>query len=191
MPAPAGYIGGMRIRPLRPSLRACAVAASAVLLLSALAARAEDKPAAAPAKAAESKRAPDATQRAAMIEVLKPETFANRAAWITYSAGDTEGKALAEALGGIFKEAGWKVETSSLAGMRLKPGVMMLIADEDAPTWVQGAQEALEKSGLKANSASGYKSYYDEKKAENPSWPGVPLPKDAAYVIVVGPEPKS
>lgn len=181
----------MRIRPLRPSARACAVAASALLLVSVPSAHAEDKPAAATAKAAESNRAPDKDERAAMIEILKPETAPNRTAWITYSAGDAEGKALADSLTGIFKEAGWKTETSSLAGMRLKPGVMMLIADEEAPTWVQGAQEALGKSGLNANSASGYKSYYDEKKAENPSWPGVPLPKDAAYVIVVGPEPKS
>ena len=179
----------MRIRPLRPS--ACAVAAAALLMLSTASAHAEDKPAAAAAKAAESKRAPDATERAAMIEVLKPETAPNRAAWITYTAGDPEARALAESLGGIFKESGWKVETTSLSGMRLKPGVMMLIAEEEAPTWVQGAQEALGKSGLNANSASGYKSYYDEKKAENPSWPGVPLPKDAAYVIVVGPEPRS
>ena len=181
----------MRIRPLRPSARACAVAASALLLLSAASSNADDKPAAAAAKAAESKRAPDATERAAMIEILKPETAPNRTAWITYSAGDAEGKALAESIGGIFKESGWKVETTSLSGMRLKPGVMMLIADDEPSTWVQGAQEALGKSGLNANSASGYKSYYDEKKAENPSWPGVPLPKDAAYVIVVGPEPKS
>ena len=63
----------------------------------------------------------------------------------------------------------------------------MLIADDEPSTWVQGAREALGKDGLNANSASGYKSYYDEKKAENPSWPGVPLPKDAAYVIIVGP----
>lgn len=160
-------------------------------MLSTVPAHAEDKPAAAAAKPAESKRAPDATERAAMIEVLKPETAPGRAAWITYTAGDPEARALAESLGGIFKEAGWKVETTSLSGMRLKPGVMMLIADDEPSTWVQGAQEALGKSGLNANSASGYKSYYDEKKAENPSWPGVPLPKDAAYVIVVGPEPKS
>ena len=181
----------MRTRPLRSSTRACAVAASALLLLSAVSVRADDKPAAAAAKAAESKRAPDAAERAAMIAVLKPEAAPNRAAWITFSAGDAEGKALAESLAGIFKEAGWKVDSNSLSGMRLKPGVMMLIADEEAPTWVQGAQEALDKSGLNANSASGYKSYYDEKKAENPGWAGVPLPKDAAYVIVVGPEPKS
>lgn len=179
----------MRTRPVHPVARVCAVAASTLLLVSAAAVHAEDKPAA--TKAAESKRAPDKEERAAMLAILKPETAPNRGAWITYSAGDAEGKALAESLAGIFKEAGWKVDTSSLSGMRLKPAVMMLIADEEAPTWVQAVQEALEKSGLNANSASGYKSYYDEKKAENPNWPGVPLPKDAAFVIVVGPEAKS
>jgi hypothetical protein len=182
----------MRTRPVHPFARVCAVAASALLLVSAAAANADDKPAASAAtQAAESKRAPDKEERAAMLAILKPETAPNRGAWIKYSAGDAEGKALAESLAGIFKEAGWKTEVSSLSGMRLKPAVMMLIADEEAPTWVQAVQEALEKSGLNANSASGYKSYYDEKKAENPAWAGVPLPKDAAYVIVVGPEPKS
>jgi len=184
-------MNGMRTRAVRPSVRVCAVAASVVLLLAGASAQADDKPAPVAAKAAESKRAPDASERAAMLEVLKVETAPNRAAWVRYSAGDAEGKALAEALAGIFGEAGWKVETSALSGMRLKPGVMMLIAEEEAPTWVQGAQEALGKSGLNANSATGYKSYYDEKKVENPAWPGVPLPKDAAFVIVVGPEPKS
>lgn len=181
----------MRIRPAGPSARAClVVAASALLLLSGAPAGADDKPAAA-AKAAASTRAPDADERAAMVAVLKPETAPARAAWLTYSAGDAEAKALVESLAGAFEEAGWKAHVSTLSGMRLKPGVMMLVADEEAPSWVQGVQEALGKSGLNANSATGYKSYYDEKKAENPSWPGVPLPKDAAYVIVVGPEPKS
>ena len=181
----------MRIRPVLSSTGACLlVVASAFLLLSAAPAEADDKPTAA-AQAVTSKRAPDADERAAMLAVLKPETAPARATWLTYSAGDAEGKALAESLAGIFEEAGWKAHTSSLTGMRLKPGVMMLVADEEAPTWVQGVQEALGKSGLNANSATGYKSYYDEKKAENPSWAGVPLPKDAAYLIVVGPEPKT
>lgn len=164
----------------------------AVVLSTGAGAEAADapKPAAA-AKAAESPRAPDATERAAMLEILKPETAPHRGAWLTYSAGDAEGKALAESLAGVFKEAGWKAETSALSGMRLKPGVMLLVAEESPPTWVQGVQEAMSKSGLSANAATGYRAYYDEKKAENPSWAGVPLPKDAAFVIVVGPEPKS
>lgn len=181
----------MRIRPVGPSARAClVVAASALLLLSGAPVEADEKPAAA-AKAAASTRAPDADERAAMIAVLKPETAPARAAWLAYPAGDAEAKALVESLAGVFTEAGWKAHVSTVSGMRLKPGVMMLVADEEAPSWVQGVLEALGKSGLNANSATGYKSYYDEKKAENPSWPGVPLPKDAAYVIVVGPEPKS
>ena len=32
------------------------------------------------------------------------------------------------------------------------------------------------------------KAAYDEKKKENPKWVGVPITKDQAFVIVIGPE---
>jgi len=148
------------------------------------------KPAAA-AKAPESPRAPDVGERAAMVEILKGETAPERTAWLSYSAGNAEGKALAEALAAAFREGGWKVEVSALAGMVLKPGVSMLIAEEQPPAWSETALRALQASGIEVKSAIGYRAYFDEKKAENPAWPGVPLAKDAAFVVVVGPEPKS
>jgi hypothetical protein len=147
--------------------------------------------AAQPAAKVESPRAPDKDERAAMLEILKVETAPARAAWFSYAAGNAESRALAESLAGVFREAGWKAETSVLTGMMLKPGVSLLIADEQPPSWVETVVEALGKSGIEVKTASGYRSYYDEKKAENPAWPGVPLAKDAVFVIVVGPEPKA
>lgn len=181
----------MRNRSFVTAILVCGLAALGVALVG-IPAPAADKPAPSPAKAAaQSTRAPDATERAAMLDILKVETAPARAAWISYSAGSAEGQALADALAGVFREAGWKVEVNALGGMVLKPGVSMLIADEEAPTWVETALQAMGKSGIEVKSASGYRSYFDEKKKENPAWPGVPLAKDAAFVIVVGPEPKS
>jgi hypothetical protein len=150
------------------------------------------KPPATAAEAAqvESSRAPDASERAAMLELLKAETAPGRAAWFAYGAGDGEGKALAEALAGVFREAGWKVQSEALTGMVLKPGVSMLMADEQPPTWAETALQAMEASGIEVKSATGYRPYYEEKKSENPSWPGIPLDSDQVFVIVLGPAAK-
>lgn len=150
---------------------------------------AADAPKPTAAKAAESPRAPDATERAAMVEILKGESATERAAWLSYAAGNGEPRALAEALAGVFRDAGWKADVSALTGMRLKPGVLMLVADEQPPAWAETALRALQASGIEVNSATGYRAYADEMKAKNPAWTGVPMAKDAAFVIVVGPEP--
>jgi hypothetical protein len=143
------------------------------------------------ANAAASPRVPDAAERAAMLAILKEESAPDRAAWLSYSAGNAESLALADALAAIFREGGWKAQVSSLSGMVLKPGVSILVAEEEPPSWVDSAQRAMQASGIDVKSATGYRSYYEDKKKENPAWPGVPLVKDAAFVIVVGPAPKS
>jgi len=169
---------------------ACCAAASLVLVHM-RAAAADAPPAATAAKAAASSRAPDASERAAMLDILKGEAAPERAAWFAYMAGSAAGNALADALAATFREAGWKVQVQALSGMALKPGISVLLADEQPPAFAETALRAMQASGIDVKSASGYKPYYDEKKAENPNWPGVPLAKDAAFVIVVGPEPKS
>lgn len=188
----------MRTFSPRPFGRTCC-AAAAILVLGSGPSSAADAPKASPAKtekpadakAATSPRAPDETERAAMLEILKADTTPERAAWISYGAGNAESQALADALAKVFRDAGWKVQSKSLGGMVLKPGVSILLAEEMPPPFAESAQKAMEASGLEVKSASGYRPYYEEKKAENPAWPGVPLEKDAAFVIVVGPEPKS
>jgi hypothetical protein len=179
----------MHIASPRHTFVACFAAA---ISLAGVAVAADPVPSATPkTKAvAPSQRAPDATERAAMLEVLKSETAPERMAWFSFTTGSSEGKALADALAAIFREGGWKAEVNALSGLRLKPGVSMLIAEEEAPGWVDSALRAMQASGIDVKSASGYRSYFEDKKKENASWPGVPLPKDAAFVIVLGPEAK-
>jgi hypothetical protein len=186
-----------RIRPLVRT-RSCTVlglaatAAAALAVLVAPPAGAADAPqATAAAQPAASTRAPDAAERAAMFEILEAESAPERAAWIVYGAGNAEGKELADALAAVFRDAGWKVETKALTGMVLKPGVSMLFAEEQPPPWTDAAQRAMQASGIEIKSATGYRPYYEEKKAENAAWPGVPIGAGQEFVIVLGPEPKA
>ena len=128
---------------------------------------------------------PDA--RAAMKQQLGGE--GGKKAWILSQPGNPEVAALVTSLTEVFKDAGWEVQADTVSGMTLKPGLMTLVAEEQYPPYVEGVLKALEASGLDAKSASGYRGYYESKKQENPSWPGVPIRADQDFVIVVGPRP--
>jgi hypothetical protein len=141
------------------------------------------------ATAATSARAPADQQREAMMQILAAETSPDRKVWFVIGPGDPETQALADALRGTFEQAGWKSETQTVTGMVLKPGIAMLAADEEQPLWVGSVQRALDASGLQVKYGSGYRPYYEEKKRENPSWVGVPIGPDQAFIVVVGPAP--
>ncbi|MGH7893543.1 MAG: hypothetical protein ACREQL_02690 [Candidatus Binatia bacterium] len=130
----------------------------------------------------------DDAARVDMKEALAAETTRKRA-WIYSQPGSAEVAALVGRLQGVFRDAGWEVTAETASGISLKPGVMTLIADEQYPAYIDAVLKALEASGLQAKSASGYRSYYEEKKKENPGWPGIPLRADQDFVIVVGPKP--
>jgi hypothetical protein len=66
---------------------------------------------------------------------------------------------------------------------------MTLVGEEQYPSYVDTVLKAIDAAGLDAKSASGYRAYYESKKKENPSWPGVPMRPDQDFVIVVGPKP--
>jgi hypothetical protein len=128
------------------------------------------------------------TARAAMKDALSSESSGKKV-WILSQPGNPEVAALVSTLTSVFKEAGWEVNAETASGMSLKPGVMTLIGDEQYPSYVDTALKALDASGLDAKSASGYRGYYDAKKKENASWPGVPMRADQDYVVVIGPKP--
>jgi nucleotide-binding universal stress UspA family protein len=134
-----------------------------------------------------SPRAPDDSERAAMVKILSSEK--GHTAPFLIGPGNPETEALGAALKQIFEDAGWKADVQPVTGMMLKPGLSMLAADEEPPAWVAVVQHALQQSGLDVKFGSGYRPYYDEKKKENPKWVGVPITKDQAFVIVIGPEP--
>lgn len=125
--------------------------------------------------------------RATMKDKLAAE--GQKKAWILSQPGNAEVAGLVASLTGVFKDAGWEVQSDTVTGISLKPGLMTLVGDEQYPPYVDSVLKALESSGLDAKSASGYRSYYESKKQENPSWPGVPIKPDQDFVIVVGPKP--
>ena len=128
-----------------------------------------------------------ADARAGMKEKLAAEGA--KKAWILSQPGNAEVATLTATLTSIFKDAGWQVQADTVSGISLKPGLMTLVADEQYPPYVDSVLKALESAGLDARSASGYRAYYQSKKQENPSWPGVPIGADQDFVIVVGPKP--
>jgi hypothetical protein len=146
------------------------------------------KPAAAPAATATAgPRVVSPEARTAMKEKLAAEGA--KKAWILSQPGNTEVAGLVTSLTSVFKDAGWEVQADTVTGISLKPGLMTLIGDEQYPPYVDTMLKALESSGLDAKSASGYRNYYESKKQENPSWPGVPIRADQDFVIVIGPKP--
>jgi hypothetical protein len=109
-------------------------------------------------------------------------------AWILSQPGNPEVASLVSELVQTFKEAGWEVQAEQVSGISLKPGIMTLMAEEQYPSYIDTVVKGLEASGLETKSASGYRSYYEQKKAENANWPGIPMRADQDFIIVVGPK---
>src|SRR5262249_56212913 len=114
-----------------------------------------------------------------------------RKVWFAVAAGDAESAALKDAFEGVFKQAGWESATQTVTGMVLKPGLSVLVAAEDPPSYVAVAQQALDSTGFTLKTGSGYRAYFEERKQADPKWPGIPLAADQDYVVVVGPQPPS
>jgi hypothetical protein len=129
-------------------------------------------------------------QARAVMDMLVTETGPVKKAWFTVMPGDAESAALKDRFEAIFKQAGWETSTNTVTGMMLKPGIMVLIAEEEAPPYVDTVVKALGVSGLEVKSASGYRPYYEEMKQKNPSWPGIGLAEGQDYTIVIGPKEK-
>jgi len=125
-----------------------------------------------------------------MRGILSAEKAKDRKVWFAVAPGEGEPQALERALRSVFQEAGWKVETQTITGMVLKPGIAMLAADEEPPLWVGSVQKALDASGLAVKYGSGYRPYFEEMKSKNPNWVGVPIAANQAFVIVLGSEPQ-
>lgn len=124
-----------------------------------------------------------------MLEALARERGNNRTMWLSVGPGDPESAALQAEITKLFEEAGWTVETRTLTGMRLKPGLVLLLADETPPPYTDVVVEAFEASGLEAKSASGYRSYHDEMKQKDANWPGIPMTAEQDMTLVIGPKP--
>jgi hypothetical protein len=130
-----------------------------------------------------------AEQRQAMIDVLKGEPGPVRKVWFQVEASRAEPAAYAKTLEQAFRDAGWEVDVSDSGGLSFKPGVAVLVAEEEWPPYASTAYDALQKAGIDVKAARGYRAYYEEQKREKPDWRGAKITPDQTYVVIVGPNP--
>src|SRR4030095_7260841 len=107
---------------------------------------------------------------------------------VRHLASDGEAAGLKAAFEGVFKQAGWETATQTVTGMVLKPGLSILIAEEQPPAYVTTAQQALEATSFEWKTGTGYRPYFEERKRADPNWPGIVLAPDQDYVVVIGPK---
>jgi len=153
-------------------------------------------PAAAPAPAAAAAavsggRSIGPNTRPIMLETLARERGNDRTMWLSVSPGDPETAALKDEITKLFEEAGWTVQTTTVTGVRLKPGLVLLLAAEEPPPYTDVVVDAFEASGLEVKTASGYRGYHDEMKQQNPQWPGIPMTAEQDMTLVIGPKPSA
>ncbi len=128
-------------------------------------------------------------QRQAMLEVLRAETGPVRKVWFQVEQNRAESAAFAKTLEQTFRDAGWDVEVRDSGGLAFKPGVSVLVADEDWPPYASTAYDALQKAGIDVKAARGYRAYYEDQKRARPDWTGPQLAADQTYVVIVGRSP--
>ena len=127
---------------------------------------------------------PDATERAALLGVLR-DAAGDKRIWFV---GADRSNALLESIEGAFREAGWQVSTQIVPNIPIKEGdIRILIAGTTITPEAALIRRALEAGGLRAATATGYREYYEERTRKNPTWPTVPLGPDQTLVVVVPP----
>jgi len=128
-------------------------------------------------------------QRQGMLGVLRSESGEARKIWFQVELGKSEPVAFQKALEQVFRDAGWQVETKGARGMTFKPGVYMLVADEEWPSDATTAYQAFQIAGIDVKAGSGYRDYYAQQKKEKPGWEGPKLADDQVYVVLIGANP--
>lgn len=122
----------------------------------------------------------------AMVEVLRGETAPERRVWLVVAPGRPAADALARSLEAAFAEAGWTAVRQPLTGMTLKAGpVRLLAAEEEEPPLLDTVRRALAAAGVESQTGLGYRSFYEERKRENPAWVGVPMAPHQPFLVVV------
>ena len=77
-----------------------------------------------------------------------------------------------------------------MATYRIKPGLFLLMADEEPPAHLTAVQEGLRATGFDFIGGTGYRQYSQKMKEDNPNWRGSVLAPDQEFVILVGPHPQ-
>jgi len=126
-----------------------------------------------------------AKARKAFITALRTQTRGGPV-WLAASSRSASSMGLARSLRGAFKEASWTVRELRVVPFPIKPGVMILAAETNLPAYVGVVHKALQAAGLQPRMASGYREYYQQKKRQQPSYPGFAMATDQTYIVVVG-----
>jgi hypothetical protein len=128
-------------------------------------------------------------QRGAMRSTLSAEP--GKKVWFVRQANDPEVDAFQSELEAVFLESGWKIAGRSEASYRIRAGLYLYVADEEPAAHVATALNGLRATGLELSAGTGYRSFYETKKQEDPSFRGFELALEQDFVIVVGPNPDS
>jgi hypothetical protein len=153
------------------------------------AAQTPNRPAAAPAAPGGPARSLSDDQRQTMLGVLQGESDPEKKVWFQVDERNAEATAYQKQLAGLFREAGWKVEERGSGGLVFKPGLYLLVGEEEWPTYASSAYDAFDKAGIEVKAARGYRAYYEEQKREKPGWQGPALDPGQEYVVLIGPSP--
>jgi hypothetical protein len=147
-------------------------------------------PPAAPAAEAAGSRDIDSGETDAMLEILRSDGGTDKRVFLVVSPGSAQTMKLGSTLETVFREGGWQPTTQKLMGMVLKPGPLrILVGEELEPPAVDSVRRALEAGGLTVETGTGYRAFYDERKKENPNWPGIPMTAEQPFIVVIAPAP--
>lgn len=163
-----------------------------------VAARAQPDAPTPPRQAAEQPAAPaapgaprslTAEQRQSIVEALQGETDSTRSVWFQVDERNTEAVAFQKQLSAAFRDAGWRVDERGSGGLTFKPGIYLLVGEDEWPHYATTAHDALDRAGFDVKAARGYRAYYEEQKRDRPGWQGPRLDPDQTFVILVGASP--
>jgi hypothetical protein len=142
---------------------------------------------AAPATAAEGPRPVVLTESgAAAIEAQLSARDRGSPVWIAVAAVDPTAEATGRQLNAIFERAGWVTHPLQHPQVRARPGVFLYAESESPPAYLETVQRALNAGGLRPSTASGYRAYLAERRAQQPDYQGFDLAEGQTYVIVLG-----
>ncbi|MDB4927959.1 MAG: putative serine/threonine-protein kinase pknH [Myxococcaceae bacterium] len=106
--------------------------------------------------------------------------------WIAVAAVDPTAEATGRQLNAIFERAGWVTHPLQHPQVRARPGVFLYAESESPPAYLETVQRALNAGGLRPSTASGYRAYLAERRAQQPDYQGFDLADGQTYVIVLG-----
>jgi tetratricopeptide (TPR) repeat protein/4-amino-4-deoxy-L-arabinose transferase-like glycosyltransferase len=108
------------------------------------------------------------------------------ATWIAYDARDAGAQRLASDLASAFQEAHWEVRSLGPAEFPARPGLFLLVGDDQPSEAARAVDDGLQRAGLTHSFGTGYRQYSEERRRADANWRGVQLAAGQEFIIVVG-----